>query len=245
MALPDSSNLASDKLLRTLSAFSYRHTWDLANLASELGFPKSTTHRLLRDLCRHSYLRQVPDTTHYTVGYRLAILAHGISPASILREVVRAPLERLASVTGETASFIVLDRTQALVLEVVESPLALRFALSAGARFPLDRGSAGRILLAFGGPELRQQTFQSAGVGERAELQAELARVKEQGWAYTAEEVNVGAAAIAVPVFVEGGELIGSLAAGGPVGRMALETALAVLPTMGEQAKAIAKAIAR
>lgn len=240
LALSDSSNLAADKLLRTLSAFTFRHTWDLANLAHTLGFPKSTTHRLLRDLCRHGYLRQVPDTPHYTIGYRLAILADSISPASVLREAVRAPLEHLASATGETASFIVLDGIHALVLEVVESPSALRFALRAGARFPLHRGSAGRILLAFGASELRQQALESVGVEEQTALQAELGRAMEQGWAYTADEVNLGAAAIAVPVISKGGALVGSLAAGGPVGRMGLEIALQVLPDLQEQARALA-----
>lgn len=235
------SNTASDKLLRVLSAFEVQPTWDVASLAAHLELPKSTTHRLLQDLRRHSYARQIPGSTRYTLGYRLALLAHSASPALVLREIVRPSLEHLASITGETASFIVLDDLSALVLEVVESPSALRFALSPGTRFPLHRGSSGRVFLAFESQDLRTKVLAEVDAAARTVLEQELEVVHSQGWAFTANEVNFGAAAVAVPVLTKSGSLVGCLAAGGPLTRMDAETAAGLVPSLRKQARAISR----
>jgi DNA-binding IclR family transcriptional regulator len=234
------TNSASDKLLRVLTAFGKHTVWDVVALAAHLELPKSTTHRLLQDLRRHGYVRQIPGSTRYTLGYRLALLANTASPVSILREIVRPALEHVASITGETASFIVMEGLLALVLEVVESPSALRFALSPGTCFPLYRGSAGRVFLAFEDAILRAKVLAALQPDTRASLEQQLEAVRIQGWAYTANEVNLGAAAVAVPVFGSGG-LVGCLAAGGPVTRMDADIAAGLVPSLLEQAKAIAR----
>lgn len=237
----DPSNSAADKLLRALSAFRNHPAWEVAALATHLGLAKSTTHRLLQDLRRHGYVRQLPGSSRYTLGYQLAVLANSLNPASILRDVVRPSLENLASITGETASFVVLDELNVLVLEVVESPSALRFALTAGTHFPLPRGSSGRVFLAFEGQALQQAVLQHLDKASRAILKRDLERVRKQGWAYTSDEVNLGAAAIAVPVFAKEGGLIGCLAAGGPVARMSLEAARKLIPNLEAQAETITR----
>lgn len=244
MAQGDTGNSAADKLLRALSAFRRQPSWDVAALAVHLNLPKSTTHRLLQDLRRHGYVRQLAGSSRYTLGYQLAVLANSLNPASILRDVVRPALEYLANITGETASFIVLDSLDALVLEVVESPSALRFALSAGTRFPLYRGSAGRVFLAFEGEALEQAVLGQLDKASRVALKRDISRVRQQGWAYTSDEVNLGAAAIAVPVFAREGGLVGCLAAGGPVARMGLEAAQKLLPALNKQAQIITQELA-
>ncbi|MDX2004967.1 MAG: IclR family transcriptional regulator [Meiothermus sp.] len=234
------TNSASDKLLRVLSAFGVQPSWEVAGLATHLELPKSTTHRLLQDLRRHGYVRQIPGSARYTLGYRMALLAHSASPAAALREIVRPSLEHLAAITGETASFIVADDLSALVLEVVESPSALRFALSPGTRFPLHRGSAGRVFLAFGEADGRAKATAVLDPAERSRLEREIVSVRAQGWAYTANEVNLGAAAVAVPV-LNAGVLVGCLAAGGPVTRMGPEVAQGLVSSLLGQAEAITK----
>ena len=213
----------------------------MASLAAQLELPKSTTHRLLQDLRRHGYVRQISGSTRYTLGYRLALLANSTNPTSVLREIVRPSLEHLATITGETASFIVSDDLWALVLEVVESPSALRFALSPGTRFPLHRGSAGRVFLAFGEADLRIKALAGADGPIRRQLEPELEVVRAQGWAYTANEVNLGAAAVAVPVLSDSGGLVGCLAAGGPITRMDADSAADLVPKLLEQAKSISR----
>lgn len=242
--LADPGNSAADKLLRALSAFRQQPSWDVAALAVHLNLPKSTTHRLLQDLRRHGYVRQLAGSSRYTLGYQLAVLANSLNPSSILRDVVRPGLEYLANITGETASFVVLDNLNALVLEVAESPSALRFALSAGTRFPLYRGSAGRVFLAFEHESLAQAILGQLDKANRAALKRDVAQVRQQGWAYTSDEVNLGAAAIAVPVFAREGGLVGCLAAGGPVARMGLEAAQKLLPALNQQAQIITRELA-
>jgi len=240
----DPGNSAADKLLRALSAFRNHSSWDVVALATHLGLPKSTTHRLLQDLRRHGYVRQLAGSSRYTLGYQLAVLANSLNPSSILRDVVRPGLEYLASITGETASFVVLDDLNVLVLEVAESPSALRFALSAGTRFPLYRGSAGRVFLALEQENLAQAVLGQLDKASRAALKRNIIQVRQQGWAYTSDEVNLGAAAIAVPVFAREGGLVGCLAAGGPAARMGLEAAQKLLPALNQQSQIITRELA-
>jgi DNA-binding IclR family transcriptional regulator len=112
-------------------------------------------------------------------------------------------LRQLSDATGETAAFFIRDGDSRVCLHRVEPSRPVRATASEGDRFPLDRGAAGKVLLAFGDPsaipfEDVRRTLYAVSLGER----------------------NPETAAIACPVFGIMGTLSGSLSVSGPRERM-------------------------
>jgi DNA-binding IclR family transcriptional regulator len=80
------------------------------------------------------------------LGVRLAALAARSGPLQRLRTAARPVLAGLRDATGETANLVVRDGDEAVYLDQVESPHALRHAGWAGRRIALDRGAAASAL---------------------------------------------------------------------------------------------------
>jgi len=141
----------------------------LAELAGRIRLPKSTVLRLLNVLQQHRLVARDSRSGNYRLGLKLMEL--GTSAASQLDFVERARphLNRLMATTGETVFLSVLDGTDALVVDRVESARTIRVPLSAGGRAPAYCTANGKALLAFL-PE--------------AEIDARLARAKLRSYTH-------------------------------------------------------------
>jgi DNA-binding IclR family transcriptional regulator len=132
--------------------------------------------------------------------------------AFLSAETIAPALLRLREATGETASFYVRDGDKRVCLYRVNSERPLRHHLDEGARLPLDRGAAGRLLLAYeGGVGARER----AGAGGGADGE----EIRAQGHAISLGERDPEIAAVAVPVFAAGGDILGALTISGLVTR--------------------------
>jgi DNA-binding IclR family transcriptional regulator len=240
---PGPGESAADKVLTVLSAFATRPTWDLGALASHLGLPKSTTHRLLGALRRRGYVRQLADSSRYALGYQAARLANALTPHSVLKAIAHDHLHDLASITGETAFLLVSDGSHAVCVDLVEPASPIRFSISIGTASPLHRGSSGRVLLAFETPATAARAVSALPGAERGEMEALLADVRRRGWAYTVGELTAGTGAISVPVLTPDGALAGCLAVGGPEERLTPQVAESLYPRLRERAAAISAAL--
>ena len=67
------------------------------------------------------------------------------------------------------------------------------------------------------------ESFTSHTVVKIADLQRELATVRERGWACVAEELEVGLNAVAAPVYDANARVIAALSVSGPSYRLGLE----------------------
>jgi DNA-binding IclR family transcriptional regulator len=97
-----------------------------------------------------------------------------------------------------------------------------------GARFPVHTTSTGKVLLAWQ-PEIAQYTntpihqYTPHTIQSIDRLQAELRQVKQQGFATTIDELEIGLSAVAAPIFNTHGEIHASLCIGGPSSRISEE----------------------
>ncbi len=173
----------------------------LAEIAARTRMYKSTILRLCASLERYGYLWRVSDG-RYRLGptpMRLGSLyQRGFSLAGRVVPVLR----HLANDSGESASFYVRHGAVRVCLHRVDSPAPIRDHVREGDHLPLDRGAAGRVLLALGGAKgaafaLVRRDLIAASFGER----------------------NPETAAVACPVFRVGQELVGALSLSGPLYR--------------------------
>jgi DNA-binding IclR family transcriptional regulator len=185
---------AVDRALTLLCAFREGdRELTLAELSGRTQLVKSTALRLLASLMHFGFMRR-SETGSYSLGPEIGRL-HGIVPASSSLEAEVMPvLERLVARTRETAAFHVRRDDRRVCLYRVDSPQELRDHGRVGDIFPLERGSGGRVLLAFSGAK--------GAVYER---------IRNAGYAALVGDRVPDIAGISAPVFGAGNELVGAI----------------------------------
>jgi len=193
---------AVDRAFAILAAFGEQdRSLSLAELARRTGLYKSTILRLIESIERAGYIRRLEDGT-YAVGAGALHLGRLYQLSFDLDRFLVPTLQELARSAGETASFFIRDRDRRVCLRRVEPDRAVRIVLHEGDRLPLELGSAGKIILAFG----------------KAPSKA-LAKVHAALVAVTRGERDPDAASVSVPVFGNAGRLAGALSLSGPIDR--------------------------
>ncbi len=212
---------AVDRAFAILAAFGPQdRSLTLAELGRRTGLYKSTILRLIASIERGGFIRRIDDGS-YAVGPRALSLGRLYQTSFSLDRQLLPALQRLSRETGETASFFVRDGDQRVCLRRVEPERSLRIVLSEGDRLPLELGSAGRILLAFGPAPAKT-----------------LAGIRAAHFAVSRGERDRDAASVSAPVFADDGTLCGALSLSGPIDRFvepkAREFALALLASAAE-----------
>jgi DNA-binding IclR family transcriptional regulator len=118
----------------------------LAQLSAATGHHRATVHRLLHALNVHG-LTRVDESVGWSLGPRLAELGRIAMAGLPLRDAAMPALERLRDTTGESVQLFVRDGDRRVCVASLESPHGLRTIVALGAVLPLDRGSAGKVLL--------------------------------------------------------------------------------------------------
>jgi DNA-binding IclR family transcriptional regulator len=129
-----------------------------------------------------------------------------------LVEAARPVLEALRDETGESAQVFVRDGDRRLCVAASERPAGLRDTVPVGAVLPIDRGSGGKVLLAYA-PD------GSSGAFRRVDA-AELATIRRRGWADSVAEREEGVCSVSAPVLDAGGRIHAAVGVSGPVNRM-------------------------
>ncbi|NGO44614.1 IclR family transcriptional regulator [Streptomyces ureilyticus] len=122
------------------------HGLTVTELSSKLGVNRTVVYRLLATLEQHALVRR-------DLGGRarvgLGVLRLGRQVHPLVREAALPALRSLAEDIGATAHLTLVDGTEALAVAVVEPTWTdYHVAYRAGFRHPLDRGAAGKAILA-------------------------------------------------------------------------------------------------
>ncbi len=197
---------AVDRALALLRAFrSGDAALSLAELAARTELYKSTALRLLASL-EHAGMVQKLEDGRYVLGAEVGRL-HAIYASSFsLERVVLPVLKELVQATGESAAYHVLRGEGAqlarLCLFRVDSPHPVRDHIRAGDLLPADRGTGGRVLMAFDAE--RQGT---ASASDRKLY----AQIRERGYHAAVGDRLAEVAGISAPVFHADGRVAAAL----------------------------------
>ena len=241
---------SNDEKSVTGRAFSVLTTFDpshrhqtLTSIAKRAGLPLSTTHRLVNELVSLDALSRSADGT-YEIGskiWRLGILA---SLHSDLREIALPYMEDVYQLTHGAVQIGVLDGLRCLIVERIAGSRTLSVLSKPGARLPLYASGVGKVLLSYGPKDVQDAVLQSLDpytgktITDAKVLSSQLAAIKEKGFAYSEEELAIGATSLAVPVYGYGNRVIASLGIVAP----AADTDLTrFLPVLKVSASALSK----
>jgi len=221
----------------------------LPSLAEETGLPKPTLHRMLVQLEGAGLLQRERDGRHYSTGLRLRRLAEQLLLNNSLHGARHAVLRRLVEEIGESCNLTVLSGSEVIYLDRVETAAPLRFYLRPGSRVPAHCSASGKLFLAQMSPAQRRRTL--AGVPlerytpntltDPEALEAELARIRRDGYALDREEFLPGLLCVAVLVPAPEGRSTMGVAVQAPAMRFNTERALQVLPAVQRAAEALGR----
>jgi DNA-binding IclR family transcriptional regulator len=199
-------------------------------MAESLGVHKSTASRLAAALERGGYLAR--SGRRYRLGAELIRL--GTLAAGSFDVVARmhAAMEKLAARTGETVNLAVPSGDG--ILNVAEIPSSYILSCSAGwtgRRTKPHAVANGKVLMAYQAITIPAdlERYTARTITSPAELRAELAAVRRNGYATAVGELEEGLVAVAAPVFGAGGGCVAALSVSGPASRMPPEA----LPALG------------
>jgi DNA-binding IclR family transcriptional regulator len=197
-----------DKAVEILSFLSEGGPATLAEVVEGTGLSRPTAYRLLSALEAHRLVER--GGGRYALGVRL--LGWGNRAVGLdLVEVARPVLGALRNEIGESTQLYVREGDRRVCVASVErAGGGLRDTVPVGAVLPLDRGSGGKVLLAW------------AEDGERFSRidVAELEEIRHQGWAESVAEREAGVASVSAPVFGSDGGLRAAVCASGPISRL-------------------------
>ncbi|MFK7916525.1 MAG: IclR family transcriptional regulator [Ilumatobacter sp.] len=164
----------------------------LTQLQESTGLPRATAHRLAAALEAHGILRR-DAKGRFELGHDLVGLGQLAAERFPLVEKARPWLAALRDETGESVQLFVPVGEQRRCVLSLETPHGLRWIVPEGSLFPLDVGSAGRVLSA---------------------------EATDTGWIESVGEREAGVASVSAPVVDGGGGVIAAVSVSGPIERL-------------------------
>lgn len=214
-----SSNQSVDRALRILWTINGLQQATVTEIAEILEVHKSTASRLLSVLERHRLITKQSAGSAYELGQGILQLAGGVHGQHDLTRSAQHLVEAAAQQFKLTANVAVLDATYAI--NIAQSAPSEKFFAPrqyVGRRTPGHATSSGKVLIASAPEAIQNQLlaepleeFTSSTLTDPRQLAAELALVREQGWAVSQNEWDADMTAVAVPLLGTDGRVIAAV----------------------------------
>jgi DNA-binding IclR family transcriptional regulator len=212
-------------------------------LARRTGINVSTISRILATLAGGGLVDHVASTGRYRIGAGIVRLAGAVELD--IRSLARPHLEELAGCLGETATLSVPGEHEAFTLDFAQSPLSVRSVAELGRTSVAHATAVGKVFLAYGGslPSEHLKAYTERTIVDRAALEAELAAIRDRGWAQAIGEREEDLTAVAVPLLARSGKLAAILGVQGPAVRFSARAMRAAVELLAEKAAEISAAL--
>ncbi len=181
-------------------------------LLKRVDLSRPTLYRLLRTLENKGFIISSGEPQRFALGASVAQLAHVWSTGLDVAALAQPMLQVLWEQTGETVALLLHQGDHRVCVAELPSAQPLSFKRGVGHREVVARGASGRVILA----HLQAPEAHLPAGTEGDALRQRLQQVREQGYEVSRDELIKGAVAVAVPVFLGDGRVIGSLAVFGP-----------------------------
>jgi DNA-binding IclR family transcriptional regulator len=180
-----------------------------SEIVTRLNLPKSSVHRILKDLTELGYLHFNPETKRYFGSLRMAALGAEVIANFHLRDHIRPQLLELHRETEHTTNSGVLDGTMGVFVDKIESKdFGIKLFSEIGKTFPLHCTGLGKALLSVSPNAVVAdflktplQAITEKTITDPKMFRRELAETKRRGYALDNEEITRGIMCVAAPVF--------------------------------------------
>jgi DNA-binding IclR family transcriptional regulator len=235
------------KMLAVLECFSVgeRHLKP-SEIARRTQLPRATAHRIVATLREIGLLDQDRERDSYRLGLKLFELGSRVlSNMDLHREAV-GHIARLQHLTGENVHLCVFNGSRMVLIERRQLETAPANMVTTMEEAPTHCTGVGKAFLAFQEIETQNrlmaeklERYTPGTIVEPQALHAELARVRQRGYALDLEEHQAGVRCVAAPIRDVTGRVFASVSVSGPAPRMPIERLQALSTVVCEAASAV------
>ena len=225
-----------ERVLRVLETLSSApEGMPLAALADELEMPRSACHRLLAELVRCGYARQLRAQGDYALTTKLAAVGLSYLGAAGVVDIAQPIIDRMAEVSGELVRLALVDGDRlTFVAKAQGARYGLRYDPDMGIDVRLSCSAGGHAWLMTLSEERATELVAKQGFGDpktygpkaptsfRA-LMNILDEDRRRGFSLMTEMYAPGMSAMAAPVLARGRDAVAVITIAGPLQRLTAE----------------------
>jgi DNA-binding IclR family transcriptional regulator len=200
----------------------------MTEISEKLGLYPSTIHRILDTLKHRGYVEQDSHTQKYQLGLKVLELGMAkLHQMDLVREATPY-LKELVNQCNETVHLGILEAGEVLYLAKEESSQTIRMISYVGRRAPLHCTALGKVLLTYLTAEERKKILGEKvlprltenTITDKRELEKELSKIREQGFALDKEENEKDVRCVAAPIRNYQEEVIAAISISSPIFRI-------------------------
>lgn len=191
----------------------------LVDIAARTRIPRATTHKLLRTLAAHRFLRYLPDLDRYEPDVACFVLGHALRTSMPLLRAARPVMQQLAEKLGMHVLLAMREGLEMLILERCGAGSALPDA-EAGSLVPLAQTALGRAWQWAQRPVVQGELIESfraqsdpAGRNAIPGIYRAFQDLAEHGYCLALGEWVEERQAVATPLILRGGRDVYALSA--------------------------------
>ena len=198
----------------------------ISEMSRLMKLPLSSTNTLLRSLEYCGYLTRDGETRGaFRLSGKVLALAHRAQTQISLTSIAEPCLNSLRDDTGLTAILGILEEDHVVYIAKSQGATQVQLNTYVGKSLPLHCSSTGRAILANLPPDESAALLENIEltpltpntITSRAELMADLERVRERGYAEDREQYTRGIHAMGAPIFDHSGRVTGAVAMAGGI----------------------------
>jgi IclR family acetate operon transcriptional repressor len=198
------------------------HPVTFGEVTEAAGLARSTTSRLLAALESNRLIERC-GAGEYIGGPLFVLYAARHDRSAQLARLAQPTLERIGALTGEDVHLAVANGNQVAHIANVDSTYLLGARDWSDIEIPPHTSALGKVLLAWDAmprPTGRLTTLTDHTLHSRGDLDVDLAQVRTRGYAVTCDELEVGLAGVAAPVFGPDKDVVAAVGVSGPTARL-------------------------
>lgn len=202
-------------------------TWGVRQVAREMDASPSTIYRIFQVFESRGLVTKNADG-RYTPGLELFRICQVFSQRLSPVKIAKPHLQKLALACGETVLLAAYGarRGQMIVIDIIDAPHPLRWVVRLNQWNAIHAGATGLAIFAFLPEEERRalyrrdlERFTERTMLTADELEAETARIRARGYAYSRGQRSRGAVGFGAPLFDAAGDVFGDVCITIPEGR--------------------------
>lgn len=237
------------KISSLLEVLAVKQQATAAELAELLDEPRSSVHRMIRQLNEIGWVESAGSRGQWTMGLHLFRLGSSAVQRMDVRRAALPHMHAINDACGETVLLCVRRGFDAVCIERVEGHRVQSIALVLGGAMPLHAGAGPMSLLAWADDAVHREWLvhvsehglEAMNLSEPptiAQVEEQLKTCRERGYAVSDRNVTAGIGAIGAPVFDFRGQVVGAVSASG-IAESVFDPAIDLAGQVVEAARAI------
>ncbi len=219
------------------------------DISGKLKIPKGSLSPILADLVSNDFLTIGEFDKRYRIGYKILVLAGRYVADFDIIKASQPFIRNVIAATNESCGFAIITGEKVTIVWREETNEPLKWDLKIGDQNPIYASAHGKAILAFYSKdeidkylsEVNLLQITKNTITDKAVLLEELERVRDNNIAFSREENYEGITSVAVPVFNNMKQVVGSLGTPVPSQRFSPEKEELISNALKEAAAQLSK----